>query len=101
MNQKYNKENLRLESRFSTKDICVHLENSNLLCNEIVFSRSVQPLLSDTEYKNTQLVVQEFIKEGGIGKELYRKLQDRYEKTENWVKFFPLLSFSLIIEIKR
>ncbi|XP_014204515.1 carnitine O-acetyltransferase-like isoform X2 [Copidosoma floridanum] len=50
-----------------------------------LYLKSLQPLLNDAEYKNTEKVVDEFIKEGGVGKQLYRKLQERYENTENWM----------------
>ncbi|OXU29095.1 hypothetical protein TSAR_004262 [Trichomalopsis sarcophagae] len=50
-----------------------------------LYLQTLQPLLSDKEYQNTEKVVQDFIKEGSIGRELYRKLQEKYEKTDNWM----------------
>ena len=49
------------------------------------FFRSIQPLLNDTEFRNTEKVVDDFIKEGGIGRYLYHKLLKKYENTDNWV----------------
>ncbi|KAJ8681333.1 hypothetical protein QAD02_017120 [Eretmocerus hayati] len=49
------------------------------------YLRSLQPLLNEVEYKNTERVVNEFIKEGGLGRRLYTKLLERYEKTDNWM----------------
>lgn len=50
-----------------------------------LYCRSVKPLLDDAEFQNTKKIVQEFVKNGGIGEKLTHKLQEKYEKTENWV----------------
>ena len=50
------------------------------------YLHSVWPLLSDDEFQITKRAVGEFGKGGGQGEELQRKLQQRAEVTENWVR---------------
>ncbi|KAK2873324.1 hypothetical protein FQN49_002438 [Arthroderma sp. PD_2] len=51
------------------------------------YLKSVHPLLSAEEYKNTEKAVSEFIKPGGEGETLQKRLIARNEdpKTENWL----------------
>ena len=50
------------------------------------YLHSVRPLLSDDDFQITKGAVEEFGKSGGQGEELQRKLQQRAEVTENWVR---------------
>ncbi|XP_046607345.1 carnitine O-acetyltransferase-like isoform X1 [Neodiprion virginianus] len=47
------------------------------------YLKSLEPLLCDKEYCETEKIVKEF--EKGVGAELHRKLLERYESTENWM----------------
>lgn len=65
------------------------------------YLHSVRPLLSEEEFDMTQGVVEEFGKGGGQGEELQRKLQQRAETTENWVRSLlslQWLAFVLLCE---
>uniref|UniRef100_A0ABD2WNW9 Choline/carnitine acyltransferase domain-containing protein n=1 Tax=Trichogramma kaykai TaxID=54128 RepID=A0ABD2WNW9_9HYME len=57
-----------------------------------LYLKSVQPLLTIEELKNTERVLHDFVKDGGIGKKLYMKLQQRYEQTDNWMSEWWLQS---------
>ncbi|XP_051166861.1 carnitine O-acetyltransferase-like [Leptopilina boulardi] len=46
---------------------------------------SLKPLLNEEEFSNTEKIVNHFISENGPGPILYKKLQERYDKTENWM----------------
>ncbi|XP_051166865.1 carnitine O-acetyltransferase-like [Leptopilina boulardi] len=46
---------------------------------------SLKPLLNEEEFSNTEKIVNHFISENGPGPILYKKLQERYDKTENWL----------------
>jgi hypothetical protein len=46
-----------------------------------LYLRSCQPLLSATDYAQTETVVKEFIKPGGVGVELQRRLVE-YDQTQ-------------------
>ncbi|KAG5326030.1 CACP acetyltransferase, partial [Acromyrmex heyeri] len=50
------------------------------------YLRSVKPLLTDNEYKNTERIVSEFIINTGVGPRLHAKLLERYQNTDNWMK---------------
>ncbi|KAG5317563.1 CACP acetyltransferase, partial [Pseudoatta argentina] len=50
------------------------------------YLRSVKPLLTDNEYKNTERIVSEFIIHTGAGPRLHAKLLERYQNTDNWMK---------------
>ncbi|KAL0104807.1 hypothetical protein PUN28_016444 [Cardiocondyla obscurior] len=50
------------------------------------YLRSLKPLLNDSEYKNTEKIVAEFISHTGAGPKLHAKLLERYENTDNWMK---------------
>lgn len=47
--------------------------------------RSLKPLLTANEYKNTEKIVDDFISHTGVGPRLHAKLLERYENTDNWV----------------
>jgi carnitine O-acetyltransferase len=51
------------------------------------YLKSVHPLISPAEYENTEKVVQDFIKPGGVGEELQKRLQARREdpNIRNWI----------------
>ncbi|XP_018300736.1 LOW QUALITY PROTEIN: carnitine O-acetyltransferase-like [Mycetomoellerius zeteki] len=50
------------------------------------YLRSLKPLLTDNEYKNTEKIVGEFISHTGAGPRLHAKLLERYQNTDNWMK---------------
>ncbi|XP_071629658.1 carnitine O-acetyltransferase-like isoform X1 [Temnothorax longispinosus] len=50
------------------------------------YLRSLKPLLTDNEYKNTERIVGEFISHTGAGPRLHAKLLERYQNTDNWMK---------------
>lgn len=51
------------------------------------YLKSVHPLLSNSEFENTEKAVKDFIKPGSIGQELQRRLQARREdpRHRNWI----------------
>lgn len=51
------------------------------------YLKSVHPLLSNSEFENTEKAVRDFIKPGSIGQELQRRLQARREdpRHRNWI----------------
>ncbi|XP_064457418.1 carnitine O-acetyltransferase-like [Ornithodoros turicata] len=49
------------------------------------YLKSVKPLVSAEEYEHTVSEVEQFIKPGGTGEELYTLLQQRAQTKENWV----------------
>ncbi|XP_018051883.1 PREDICTED: carnitine O-acetyltransferase isoform X2 [Atta colombica] len=49
------------------------------------YLRSLKPLLTDDEYKNTERIVSEFLITGA-GPRLHAKLLERYQNTDNWMK---------------
>jgi carnitine O-acetyltransferase len=51
------------------------------------YTKSVHPLLSSSEFDNTKKAVSDFIKPGGIGEALQKRLTARREdpKTKNWI----------------
>lgn len=51
------------------------------------YLKSVHPLLSNSEFKNTEKAVEDFIQPGSIGQELQRRLQARREgpRHKNWI----------------
>ncbi|XP_011159104.2 carnitine O-acetyltransferase isoform X2 [Solenopsis invicta] len=50
------------------------------------YLRSLKPLLTDNEYKNTERIVGDFISHTGVGSKLHTKLLERYQNTDNWMK---------------
>lgn len=50
------------------------------------YLRSLKPLLTDNEYKNTERIVNDFISNTGAGPRLHAKLLEKYENTDNWMK---------------
>lgn len=50
------------------------------------YLRSLKPLLTDEEHKNTERIVNEFISNAGLGPQLHAKLLERYQNTDNWMK---------------
>ncbi|XP_036141137.1 carnitine O-acetyltransferase isoform X3 [Monomorium pharaonis] len=50
------------------------------------YLRSVKPLLTDDEYKNTKKIVDDFISHTSAGSQLHTKLRERYQNTDNWMK---------------
>lgn len=51
------------------------------------YLKSVRPLLNDQEYSNTAKAVQEFVKSGGQGEELQKRLEARRDDPQhkNWI----------------
>ena len=43
------------------------------------------PIVSEDAYKRTEMIVNEFIKPGGIGEQLQKILLDTAETKDNWV----------------
>ncbi|XP_012522367.1 carnitine O-acetyltransferase isoform X1 [Monomorium pharaonis] len=50
------------------------------------YLKSLKPLLTDKEYKNTESIVSDFISHTGAGPKLHAKLLERYQNTDNWMK---------------
>ncbi|XP_048089837.1 choline O-acetyltransferase-like [Alosa alosa] len=50
-----------------------------------MYLRCMRHLVPDQKFRDTQAIVEEFGKAGGIGEILQRKLQERRDRTENWV----------------
>ncbi|XP_050455190.1 carnitine O-acetyltransferase-like [Cataglyphis hispanica] len=50
------------------------------------YLKSLKPLLTDEEHKNTEKIVNEFISKNGVGPRLHAKLLERYHNTDNWMK---------------
>lgn len=61
----------------------------------IIYYRSLKPLLTDNEYKNTERIVGEFISHAGVGPKLHAKLLERYQNTDNWVLYFFFFKYQL------
>ena len=61
------------------------------------FHRSTIPFLSDDEFQTTEKLFTEFSAEGGVGEKLQKYLEERAEKTDNWVliKFLFLFIHNL------
>ena len=61
------------------------------------FHRSTIPFLSDEEFQTTEKLCTEFSAEGGVGEKLQKYLEERAEKTDNWVliKFLFLFIHNL------
>lgn len=51
------------------------------------YLKSVHPMLNPSEYANTKKAVEDFVRPGGIGQELQKRLQARQEdpKHKNWI----------------
>ncbi|XP_051769607.1 choline O-acetyltransferase-like isoform X2 [Ctenopharyngodon idella] len=49
------------------------------------YLRSVQHLVSKTQFRKTKAIVETFGKPGGVGEKLQKQLLEKREKTENWV----------------
>lgn len=51
------------------------------------YLKSVHPIITPKEYENTKIAVDEFIRPGGIGEELQKKLVERRERSDvqNWL----------------
>lgn len=43
--------------------------------------------MPDQKFRDTQAIVEKFERPGGIGEMLQKKLQERRDKTENWVHY--------------
>ncbi|XP_014479313.1 PREDICTED: carnitine O-acetyltransferase-like isoform X2 [Dinoponera quadriceps] len=50
------------------------------------YLKSLKPLLTGTEYKNTEKIVREFISDSGVGPGLHAKLLQKYQNTDNWMR---------------
>lgn len=50
------------------------------------YLRSVQHLVSKTQFRKTKAIVETFGKPGGVGEKLQKQLLEKREKTENWVQ---------------
>lgn len=50
------------------------------------YLRSVQHLVSETQFRKTKAIVEAFGKPGGVGEKLQKQLLEKREKTENWVQ---------------
>ncbi|XP_029158264.1 carnitine O-acetyltransferase-like isoform X2 [Nylanderia fulva] len=50
------------------------------------YLRSLKPLLTNEEHKNTERIVNEFISNTGVGPQLHAKLLEKYQSTDNWMK---------------
>eukprot|EP01102_Stenamoeba_stenopodia_P022052 TRINITY_DN9060_c0_g1_i2.p1 TRINITY_DN9060_c0_g1~~TRINITY_DN9060_c0_g1_i2.p1 ORF type:complete len:602 (-),score=147.00 TRINITY_DN9060_c0_g1_i2:99-1904(-) len=50
------------------------------------YLRSVRPLLTDEEYKRTEIIVQRFQEPGGIGQSLQEKLLAKSKQERNWME---------------
>ena len=46
----------------------------------------VMPIVSEDAYKRTEMIVNEFIKPGGVGEQLQKILLDTAETKDNWVQ---------------
>lgn len=46
----------------------------------------MQPLLSNEEFERTRKVVADFGRRGGVGEKLQKKLMERAEAKESWVR---------------
>ncbi|XP_015604100.1 carnitine O-acetyltransferase isoform X2 [Cephus cinctus] len=49
------------------------------------YLKSLKPLLTESEYRNSEKLANDFIKDDGPGIMLHKKLLERFEKTENWM----------------
>lgn len=49
------------------------------------YLRSVQPFLTNKELSNTETLLQDFLRDGGVGQKLQKYLEDRARKEENWL----------------
>ncbi|KAL1264915.1 hypothetical protein QQF64_005270 [Cirrhinus molitorella] len=54
------------------------------------YLRSVKHLVSETQFRKTEALVETFGKRGGVGERLQKLLLEKREKTENWVYDFWL-----------
>ena len=50
----------------------------------------LQTLVSSEEFERTKKLVAEFGKSGGVGEQLQKKLLERSEVKESWVRELPL-----------
>ncbi|KAL2078275.1 hypothetical protein ACEWY4_025960 [Coilia grayii] len=55
-----------------------------------MYLRCMRHLVPDQKFRATRAIVEEFGKAGGVGEMLQRKLQERMDRTENWVYDFWL-----------
>ena len=51
------------------------------------YLKAMRPLVNDSEYQKTLMVVEEFGKPNGVGEKLQRKLEERAKSHDNWVCF--------------
>lgn len=52
-----------------------------------MYLRCMRHLVPDQKFRDTQAIVEKFGKPGGMGEMLQKKLQERRDKTENWVHY--------------
>lgn len=50
------------------------------------YLKCVQHLIDDKQFRKTKAIVEKFGGPGGVGEVLQKKLQERRDKTSNWVK---------------
>ena len=53
-----------------------------------MFYRTVEPVVSEEEFRVTSEIVKKFSVPGGLGEKLQKILEDRAASTENWVSCF-------------
>ena len=49
------------------------------------YINTLEPILFDSEYAQTKRVVADFMKPGGIGEQLQKKLEQKASKSNNWL----------------
>jgi len=49
------------------------------------YINTLEPILFDSEYAQTKRVVADFMKPGGVGEKLQRKLEEKASKSDNWL----------------
>ena len=49
------------------------------------YINTLEPILFDSEYAQTKRVVADFMKPGGVGEQLQRKLEEKASKSDNWL----------------
>ncbi|XP_065885479.1 carnitine O-acetyltransferase-like isoform X2 [Dysidea avara] len=49
------------------------------------YLKAMRPLVNDSEYQKTLMVVEEFGKPNGVGEKLQRKLEERAKSHDNWL----------------
>lgn len=80
--------------RYLRYNTCLYAVLSSNVSLFIIHYRSLKPLLTDNEYKNTERIVGEFISHTGAGPRLHAKLLERYQNTDNWVLIISIYIFS-------